>query len=88
MRSSRGERVSGSGFLAVDRGALVRLAVALLLGACALVVPQVAQTGAEFTDSVDLPATFRTATSFDPPPASDPTDGPTAGPTAGSSPTP
>ncbi len=80
MRSSRGERVSGSGFLAVDRGALVRLAVALLLGACALVVPRVAHTGAEFTDSVELPATFRTATTFDP--------SPSPGPTDGSSPTP
>ncbi|CAM5784018.1 hypothetical protein [Cellulomonas persica] len=71
MRTSRGERPAGAatGFFSSDRGAVVRLVVTLLLGACALVGPRVGHTGADFTHSVEVPATFRTAPTFGPPPA-------------------
>ena len=84
MSSSGGERMPG--FLRVDRGAALRLAVTLLVGVCALAGPRVAHTGAEFSDSVDLPATFRTAPTFGPTPV--PTAAPSSAPTAEPTPAP
>lgn len=53
------------GFLAADRGSVLRLVVTLLLGAAALVGPHLASTSAQFTDTVQVPATVRTAPDFD-----------------------
>ncbi len=71
MRTSTGDRPAdaATGFFSPDRGAVIRLVVTLLLGACALVGPRVGHTGADFTHSVEVPATFRTAPTFGPAPA-------------------
>ena len=77
MRSSTAERGTERGtedgrarreFLAVDRGSLVRLVVTVLLGLAALVGPRLTPTSAQFTDSVEVPATVGTAVDFAPAP--------------------
>jgi len=65
MRSSTGEPAR-AGFLAADRGTLVRLVVTLLIGAGALVGPHLTPTSAQFTDTVRVPATVGTAPTFAP----------------------
>lgn len=79
MRSSTGEPRRGAvaEFFSLDRGATVRLALTLLLGACAFLAPRVGDTGAYFTDSDEVPATLRTAPDFDPEPESEPEPAPT-----------
>jgi len=96
MPTSRGERARGErraapaadavpgAFLTFERGGVVRLVVVLTIGLCALLGPRVAhaeRTGADFTDSVELTTTLRTAPGSDAP-APDPADGlePTAEP--------
>ncbi|MBO3101862.1 hypothetical protein [Cellulomonas fengjieae] len=46
------------GFLSVDRGGLVRLAVALAFGVAALLSPSIGSTSAHFTDNPQVAITF------------------------------
>jgi hypothetical protein len=46
------------GFLSIDRGGLVRLAVVLAFAVAALLSPLVGSTSAQYTDSADVSITF------------------------------
>lgn len=72
MSSSSTDRADGVApahrrdFLAVDRGSLVRLGVAVMLGLAALLSPLVGSTAAQFTDSTQVSLTFTVAPTAEP----------------------
>ncbi|WP_315094623.1 hypothetical protein [uncultured Cellulomonas sp.] len=71
MSSSSTEPAGRRGFLSVDRGGLVRLAVAVAFAVAAMASPHVGSTSAQFTDSTDVSLTF-TVTPTPEPPAPEP----------------
>lgn len=65
MRISTGDEARARvPFVGLDRGSVVRLVVAVALGAIALVAPHVAPTSAEMTGTDESVATFTTSDDF------------------------